>query len=130
MPDPVRLRLTVLPGSYSVCRLEPGAELQPWMTRGATWCIARTRDELSVVAESALVPSGVRSEHHWRLIQFGGPLPMGLTGILASVCDPLAANAIPIFAFSTFDTDYVMVRATDLERAVDSLTAAGHRVDQ
>ncbi|CAG0983430.1 hypothetical protein PHYC_01891 [Phycisphaerales bacterium] len=122
------LRLTLLPGEYSVARLRPSDPLAEWMTAGSLWCVARSPAELSVVAERSRVPDGVRAEHQWRVIRFEGPLPFGLTGILASVADPLAAAGIPIFAFSTFDTDYVMIGESNMERATAALRAAGHHV--
>jgi len=57
-----------------------------------------------------------------------GPLDFALTGITASLALPLAAAAISMFAVSTFDTDYMLVRAADVERAVEALKKAGHRV--
>jgi hypothetical protein len=57
-----------------------------------------------------------------------GPLPLDLVGILASIADPLAEAKISIFAISTFDTDYVLVKARDLEAALGALERAGHRI--
>jgi hypothetical protein len=47
---------------------------------------------------------------------------------MASLVTPLADAAIPIFAISTFETDYLLVKASDLARSIDALEAAGHRV--
>lgn len=58
-----------------------------------------------------------------------GPLDFGLTGILAGLTAPLATTGIPVFAVSTFDTDYLMVRAESLDGAAQALRAAGHRVE-
>lgn len=74
------------------------------------------------------VPEGVSHETGWRCLKVSGPLDFGLTGILASLAAPLAAAKIPIFAISTFDTDYVMVKAEHLARALEVLRAAGHRI--
>jgi len=98
------------------------------MTAGEHWCVARTPTELSVVCERRLVPEGVRVEHGWRLIRFEGPLPFGLTGILASVCGPLSDAAIPVFVFSTFDLDYLLVGESHVERALLTLREAGHEI--
>lgn len=57
-----------------------------------------------------------------------GPFPFSLTGVLSSFLAPLAENKIPIFAMSTFDTDYVLVKEVDVERAVSALQAAGHEM--
>jgi hypothetical protein len=55
-------------------------------------------------------------------------LPPDLIGILVAIGAPLAQAGLPIFAISTFDTDYVLVRTGDLEPALDALRRAGHRI--
>ena len=57
-----------------------------------------------------------------------GPLPLNLVGILAAIADPLAAAGMSIFAISTYDTDYVLVKARELEAALQVLQQAGHRI--
>jgi hypothetical protein len=93
---------------------------------GEFWCVARTSEELSIVVEERSVPEGVRCERGWRGLKVAGPLDFGLTGILAAIAAPLAQAEISIFAVSTFDTDYVLVRQPRLEQAVAVLGAAGH----
>lgn len=58
-----------------------------------------------------------------------GPLPFTLTGVISSLSDPLAEAGIPIFVLSTFDTDYVLVKWIDLDRAVIVLREEGHEVE-
>ena len=67
-------------------------------------------------------------EPGWRALAVAGPLDFGLTGILASLASPLAAAGVSIFAISTYDTDYVLVREQALAVAIDALRAAGHDV--
>ena len=81
-----------------------------------------------MVAPESATPSDVRAERGWRALQVAGPIDFSLTGVLASVLQPLAAARIGIFAVSTFDTDYVLVRAESLDPAIAALRAAGHRV--
>jgi hypothetical protein len=90
--------------------------------------VTRTADELSVVCPEGCVPPGVAREGGWRALEVEGPLDFALTGVLLSVAAPLARAAVPIFALSTYDTDYVLVREDRLEDAVRSLAGAGHRV--
>jgi len=59
-----------------------------------------------------------------------GRLDLSLTGVLASILDPLAAAKLSIFAVSTYDTDYVLVRTQSLMAAIACLSAAGHEVVQ
>ena len=83
---------------------------------------------MTVVCAAARVPADARAERGWRALRVAGPLDFALTGVLAAVAVPLADAGVSIFAVSTFDTDYVLVRADRLEAAVAALRAAGHRV--
>ena len=120
------LRMTLRPETLTVARLMPQAAIPEWATRGALWSIVRSEDELSIVCGDEQVPETARAEREWRALQLAGPIPFGLTGILASVLSPLAAAGIGIFAFSTFDTDYVLVKSVDLDPALAALRQAGH----
>jgi len=91
--------------------------------------MTRTADELSLVCAESAVPQDVQCEPGWRLFKIAGPLDFALTGILESVAQPLAEAAISIFAISTYDTDYVMVKERDIEKAAQALEQAGHRVE-
>ena len=77
---------------------------------------------------AARVPDGVRAQRGWRALAVEGPLDFALTGVLAAVAVPLAEAGISIFAVSTYDTDYVLVRADRLADAVAALRGAGHSV--
>ncbi|MDQ3137846.1 MAG: ACT domain-containing protein, partial [Gemmatimonadota bacterium] len=87
-----------------------------------------TPDELSITAAESSVPEGVRCERPYRALRVRGPLPLDLVGILAAIADPLASAGLSIFAISTFETDYVLVKAADLEPAIRVLERAGHQV--
>ena len=80
-----------------------------------------------VCPESAM-PEGAKREGGWRVLKITGPLDFSLTGILVSVAKPLAEAGVSIFAVSTFDTDYVLVKEENLEKALRALTLAGHVV--
>ena len=122
------LGVDVMPGSYTICRLDAGDALPPWATSGPFCSVTRTAAELSVVCETRAVPDGVRAEHGWRVLAVRGPLDFNLTGIVAALSAVLAAEAISIFVVSTFDTDYLLVRAGAAERAIAALRNAGHIV--
>ena len=122
------LELTVLPDELSVCRLPTGAPAPAWAISGGLTSVTWTADETSVVCASSAVPAGVRAEAGWRALAVAGPLDFGLTGILLSIARPLADAGVGIFALSTYDTDYVLVKQPSLEAAVAALTAFGHRV--
>lgn len=118
------IRLRVLPGTLAICRLGP-AEAVPAWAGGLFVAMTRTPDELSVVCDEAGVPGEVRAERGWRALQVEGPLDFGLAGVLAGLTAPLAVAGIPVFAMSTFDTDWLLVREHDLASATGALRRSG-----
>ncbi len=122
------LSLSLLPDSLAICRLDPDAGVPDWAGGGQFLSVCRTQDELSIVCAEAGVPEGVRADRGWRCLKVAGPLDLALTGILASLANPLAEAHINIFAVSTYDTDYLLVKEENLARSIDVLTWAGHRV--
>jgi hypothetical protein len=125
------LRLIVWAGRWSVSRLAPDAPIPEWAMRPSELTvIARSSEELSIVAPESDVPDNVVGERGFRVIKVEGPIPLQATGVIASFATPLASAGIAIFPFSTYDTDYVLVRETDLTRAVDTLRLAGWKVKQ
>jgi hypothetical protein len=119
--------LRVLPERLAICKLPAAAPVPEWAAGGFT-SVTRTRAELSIVCPQEAVPPAVSSVGGWRAFEVEGPLDFGLTGILSSIARPLADAQISIFAISTFDTDYVLVREGSLEHAERVLRAAGHSV--
>jgi hypothetical protein len=125
----VSFSLSVDPARLAIARLEPGTGV-PAEVSGATFCsVTRTPDEVSVVAPEDVVPAAWRREGGWRALRVAGPLDFELVGVLAALLEPLAAAGVPVFALSTFDTDYLLVREERLADAVTALRAAGHAVD-
>jgi hypothetical protein len=115
--------LRPLPDRYAICRLAADAAAP-----ASFFSITRTPDELSIVCIETQAPEGAKTESGWRALQVIGPLEFSLTGILAAIAAPLAAAGVSIFAISTFDTDYVLVKEENLAKAWAALRAAGHRV--
>ncbi len=107
-------------------RLDAGAPLPEWVLEAPFFAIARTPEELSILCPGTFVPSHIQQESGWRCLQVQGPLDFTLTGVLASLLDPLARAGISIFALSTYNTDYILVKSHDLNHALDVLRQAGH----
>lgn len=127
-PAVTSLPLKLLPEPLAIARLPPDADVPAWALRGSFVSTIRTAAELSVVAPASAVPANAKAERGWRALQVDGTLDFGLTGILAALAVPLADAGIPIFALSTYDTDYLLVRETQLPAARRALRAAGHTV--
>ncbi|HKV75464.1 MAG TPA: ACT domain-containing protein [Gemmatimonadales bacterium] len=122
------LPLEVLPWTLAICRLPPDAPMPEWVRGAAFLTASRTPEELSITVDQALVPPDIRSQMNYRAIRVRDVLPPDLIGILVAIGAPLAAAGLPIFAISTFDTDYVLLRAADLETGLETLRRAGHRI--
>lgn len=122
------LPLFILPDRLAVCRLPAEAAIPDWARPGDLLAMVQTKDELSIVCTERFVPPDVRAERGWRALQVQGPLEFAMTGVLASIAVPLARAGVSIFAISTFDTDYVLVREDALDRAVSALNQAGFLV--
>ena len=122
------LTLSVLPQVFAVCRLQPQASIPAWATRGAVFSITRSSDEMSIVCPEKDVPAEMLCARGWRAMRLEGPLDFSLVGILVAVTAPLAEAGISIFAISTYNTDYILVREGEFVRAVAVLSAAGHTV--
>lgn len=120
--------LMLLAERYAVCRLAPDAPVPAW-ARGEFVSITRTAEELSVVCDEAAAPEGIRCERGWRCLKLAGPLDFSLVGVLYSLLAPLAAANVSVFAVSTYDTDYVLVREADSERSLAALRVAGWDVE-
>jgi len=122
------LTLTVLPDRYAICRLDAKAPVPAWAGDGQFLSITRTSDELSIICLEVNIPVDAKCMAGWRVLKCEGPLDFTLTGVMASIADPLADAAIAIFPIATHDTDYVLVKEAQLEAAVNALTSYGHAV--
>ncbi len=125
--------LIVLKGRFNILRLEKDSKMPSEVFESDFFSITRTPDELSVVfRESSVqssIPSGIRAERGWSCLKVEGPpLDFSLTGILAGISSALAEKRISIFTISTYDTDYILVKETDLERASEALANEGYKI--
>jgi uncharacterized protein len=120
--------LTVLPDPHAICRLGRRDPVPAWAaaTTAGLSSISRTGDELSVIVVDSLAPRNLRCERDWRAFKVRGPLPFNLIGVISGLSGTLAEAGISIFALSTFETDYVMVKQGDLGRAERALRRAGY----
>ena len=127
-------KFSVAAGAYAVCRLPAGAAVPAWASApGGFTSVTRTAEELSIVCEERRLPPDldgveVRVERGWALLKLHGPFPLDAIGVLASVARPLAEAEISLFAVSTFDTDYILVKKVHAKQAIAALTLAEHRL--
>ncbi len=124
----LKLELSILEGTYGVCRLERSSQIPDWALQGSFTTITKTLHELSVVCSQELIPEKIRSEKGWKVLMVKGPLEFSLTGVLANLSSSLADAGISIFAISTYDTDYLLVKSGDLRKSISVLIDTGHKI--
>ncbi|WP_367136611.1 ACT domain-containing protein [Saccharothrix sp. HUAS TT1] len=124
-----RLIVDVRPGGYAVVRLPADAPAPAGLLDApGLVSVTRTPDELSIVCPEEHAPDAAAAQPGWRLLTVRGPLEFTLTGIMAALSGELAAAGVSLFALSTYDTDHLLVKESDLDRAVQALRASGHEV--
>lgn len=120
-------RLEILPLRAAIVRLGGRDPLPDW-AGGEFVSVTRTVDELSIVCPEDRVPDTASAERGWSCFKVAGCLDFDQVGVIASLAEPLRRAAIPIFVVSTYDTDYLLVKASRLEESIEAIRAAGHEV--
>ncbi len=121
-------RLEALPGTFAIAKIKEPSDIR-WTDPFVF--IGKTDEELSLVAPEPSVPADASPvERGYRLLRVCGPLDMSLTGILSGISAVLAEARIPIFAVSTWNTDYILIRGALFEAALRSLEKAGYSVNR
>ena len=122
-----QLKLELLDDTFAIHRLSPSAKIPDKIFGEAFFNIVKTEEELSIVCRNSLTLNSEHCDKIWSCIKVSGPLKMSATGILAKLSKVLADAQISIFAISTFDTDYILVKADKAVEAVAALNAADFR---
>ena len=106
-----KLKISILPDSLVICQFPKDTPIPLYVFASTFFSITQTEDELSVVCDQSVIPANVKKVEDWRAFKVEGPLDFSQVGILSSLATPLAENQIPIFAISTYDTDYLLVQS-------------------
>lgn len=114
------------PERLAIARLPAGTAVPPWAT-GSWWTVSSTVDELSIVCPQSRVPRAVQQERDKIAFGIEGVIPMTTIGLLAALCRALADAQVPVFAISTYDTDWLLVSADRFAAARTALERLGHR---
>lgn len=115
------IELSILPGTYTIHRLNPGSEL-PAKSEGFH-SVTCTDDEISLVCCDEVEISSTERSLGWKCLKVVGPLELDQVGILHNLSRPLKDAGISIFAVSTYDTDYLLVPGSLFEKAIKVLSA-------
>lgn len=123
-----QLKFRRLSGPYVVVRFAPDESVPAWAAKGEFTSVSRSADELSIVCPAENLPHDVEAKLHWICLKLEGPFAFSLTGVLLSFIEPLSSKGIPIFAVSTYDTDYVLVQEEWIGATLNALRQAGHHL--
>lgn len=111
---------------FTVCKV---AAEQDLITGKDFYFVGKTDEEISLVCITEDTPSNTTErDDGWKAFRIQGVLDFSLIGILSKISDILAENKIGIFAVSTFNTDYILVKQENFQKALAVLTEAGYRV--
>ena len=124
--EPSKLVLSVLEETFSIHRLAPDASLPEAVSECDFYSLSKTTDELSLVCPEHLAVKSEKSNPDWKCLKVAGPLDFELTGILAGITDVLAKQKLSVFAISTFDTDYILIKKQGLTAAISALQRVGY----
>ena len=123
------LVLSVLSETFTIHKLSPDVSIPEEILKSIYYSVSKTENELSLVCSEVIEVQSLQSSKGWKCIKVAGPLDFNLTGILAGISDILTKENISIFAISTFDTDYILVRTQDLSSATTKLRLAGYKFE-
>ncbi|MCH8259253.1 MAG: ACT domain-containing protein [Planctomycetes bacterium] len=118
----IDITLEWLTGRFAVCRFDPSASTPGWALAGGGFVsITHSERELSIVAAESIVPAEVTAERGWAVMRVVGKLDFSIVGLLAKLTGALAEAGISCFAISTYDTDYILVKEVDADRAEQAI---------
>jgi len=123
-----KLTLKLLEDSFSIHSLAPNSKIPEQVFSAPIYFIAKTYDEISIVIPDAYEIASDEVEPDWRALEVVGPLGFSLTGILSKISTVLANNEISIFAISTFDTDYILVKNNMISNAIEALRDSDYEI--
>lgn len=117
-----KLKASVLSEEFQICKLPVNSKIPSEIWNASFCSVSKTSDEISIVIPKKQSIMNVQSETGWRAIKILGPLDFKLTGVLASLINPLAKAGISVFAISTYETDYLFVKSENLKISLHLLS--------
>jgi hypothetical protein len=122
------MRFKVVSGQFAIAQLPAGSPVPTWANHGAFSSVTATPEELSIVCQESAVPEGTTAQRGFTCLQLEGPFPLDSVGILHKFLGPLVKERIPIFAISTFNTDFILIHAERKKLALEVLQRAGNEL--
>jgi len=126
----IKPKIKILNEEFSIHRLNPEDKIPNELNDENYFWIGKTNEELSIVCKSAIIFPTQKSDDGWKAIKLIGPLDLSEVGILAEITKILSEAGINIFALSTFDTDYILVKKSKIDSAVKAFQTNGYVLEQ
>jgi hypothetical protein len=120
------ISMRLLSDVYGVCRMDKNDPIPEWIEDSRFYSVTKTMEELSVVCPQNRIPDHIKCEKGWRILKVEGTLEFSLIGILSFISTVLANNGISIFAISTYDTDYILIKEKDTDKVISVLTSENY----
>ena len=120
--------LELMKDTFTIHSFPPARDIPQEIYEAPVYFISKTYDELSIVCPSSIELDSLEKETGWGALEVLGPLGFSLTGILSNISGVLANEKISIFAISTFDTDYILIKQDAMFNAIQSLKRAQYNV--
>ena len=121
------MKLKKLSQDFSVCKISNMKEMDFGQE---IFFLCKTDQELSLVCETSKVPpQALEAEHGWKALRIEGILDFGMVGVIAQISGILAKSSISLFVVSTFNTDYILLKAPQYENAIQCLLQEGYEVN-
>ena len=118
------MKLRLLEPAFAVCKIPSPADAD---LRAPYTFLSITEEEVSLVCEAGRVPArATAAEQDFRCLKIEGPLDFSMVGVIAGISAILAEHGVSLFVISTYDTDYILLKANALERAVTILLERGY----
>jgi hypothetical protein len=118
-----QLTLRLINEQFAIHSLSESATIPGEVFSASMFFIAKTFDEISIVLPQSIMIESDEVELNWQALEVVGPLAFTMTGILSNISTVLANEKISIFAISTFDTDYILVKGECMDKAIEALRA-------
>ena len=122
------MELIKLEGEFAVCKIENLAEVD--FAKKFVF-LSKTDDEISLLCQVEFVPqTAVAVEAGWQGLKISGILDFGMIGVISKISGLLAEAGISVFVVSTYNTDYIFVKAETIDKCIQVLTCNGYEVRQ
>lgn len=124
----MQYKLKILKETYTICSIGKESNIPDWVNQSKFYSITKTNDELSILCVQENIPSNVKCEKNWKIIQIDSILDFYMVGVISELSTLLAEDNISIFVISTFNTDYICIKEDVLEKAIQILKNAGNTI--